>query len=178
VSYFILCLRVSSQQLVTGSFDSLKPVIIRLTKLISIAIGVSQVNQTTFAGTSSSLFRRLLVINERPHLISNMLLNQILGTDVSTNHVESHQTRLHFVPTCNRRPYRALDYTHHIFPLAQFIFDIKPLFHPRARPFLSERWHGTPHIRAVHKVVAPKVVVILLLPEREMCPWAIYIMFW
>jgi hypothetical protein len=101
---FILCLRISSQQLVTSIFDSLKPVIIRLIKLISVAIGVSQVNQTTLARTSSSLLRHLPVINKQPHLIGNMLLDQIHGTDVSTQCVKIHQTCLYFVPTCNRRP--------------------------------------------------------------------------
>jgi hypothetical protein len=38
---FILCLRVSSQQLVIGSFDSLKPIIIRPIKLISEMVGIS-----------------------------------------------------------------------------------------------------------------------------------------
>jgi hypothetical protein len=38
---FVLCLRISSQHLVTGSLNSLKLVIIRLVKLTSIAIGIS-----------------------------------------------------------------------------------------------------------------------------------------
>jgi hypothetical protein len=38
---FVLCFRISSQQLVAGSLNNLKPIIIRLVKLNSIAIGVS-----------------------------------------------------------------------------------------------------------------------------------------
>jgi hypothetical protein len=38
---FVLWLRISSQQLIIGSLNSIKPVIIRLVKLTSIVIGVS-----------------------------------------------------------------------------------------------------------------------------------------
>jgi hypothetical protein len=101
---FVLCIRISPQQLVTGHLNSFKLVIIRLVKLTSVAIGVPQINQTTFAGASRGFLCHLPVINKRSYLISNMLLNQISGADVSAHYVEGHQPCLYFVSTCDRRP--------------------------------------------------------------------------
>jgi hypothetical protein len=101
---FILCLRIGPQQFITGRLNSFKSVIIRLVKLTSVAIGVSQINLATFTGASSGLLRHLLVINKRPYLISNVLLNQISRANVISHCVEGHQTCLYFVSTCDQRP--------------------------------------------------------------------------
>jgi hypothetical protein len=49
VNGFIFSIRISPQQLLTSRLNGVKTFIIWLAKLTSIAVGVFQVNQTTFA---------------------------------------------------------------------------------------------------------------------------------
>jgi hypothetical protein len=66
-------------------------------------------------------------------------------------------------PNAEARPYTTLNNPLNILPFTQIIFHIEPFMHLGPRPSLPKCGNRVAHLRARHKAVTTKVVVILLL---------------
>jgi hypothetical protein len=96
-----------SCSVITGSFDALQPIVVRLIKFLPKSEGILQLDQTTFTRVGSGLLWHFPAFHKRPYPEGYMFLNQISCANEGANSVESSLTRFDNVINFHLRPSEA-----------------------------------------------------------------------